>query len=117
VLRVFAKTLKECLREIDLAARWGGEEFAVLLPGTDVQGGIRLAERMRSALAERVIVSDAGDRITMTASFGVAEWGGSGTANDLLAAADSALYEAKRRGKNRVEAAGGTSLEAAGASG
>jgi len=117
VLREFAKTLKECLREIDLAARWGGEEFAVLLPGTDVQGGIRLAERMRSALAERVIVSDAGDRITMTASFGVAEWGGSGTANDLLAAADSALYEAKRRGKNRVEAAGGTSLEAAGASG
>lgn len=117
VLREFAKTLKECLREIDLAARWGGEEFAVLLPGTDVQGGIRLAERLRSALAERVIVSDAGDRITMTASFGVAEWGGSGTANDLLAAADSALYEAKRRGKNRVEAAGGTSLEAAGASG
>lgn len=116
VLREFARTLKDCLREIDLAARWGGEEFAVLLPGTDVQGGITLAERMRSALAERVIVSAAGDRITMTASFGVAEWGGTGTANDLLALADSALYEAKRRGKNRVEAAGGPSLEAAGVS-
>jgi len=117
VLREFAKTLKGCLREIDLAARWGGEEFAVLLPGTDVQGGITLAERMRSALAERVIFSAAGDRITMTASFGVAEWGGSGTANDLLALADSALYAAKRRGKNRVEAAGGPSVEAANVSG
>ena len=117
VLREFARSLKDCLREIDLAARWGGEEFAVLLPGTDVQGGIRLAERMRSALAERVVVSDAGHRITITASFGVAEWGGSGTATDLLAAADSALYEAKRRGKNRVEAAGAPPLEAAGASG
>jgi len=53
----------------------------------------------------------------MTASFGVAEWGGSGTANDLLALADSALYAAKRRGKNRVEAAGGSSLEAANVSG
>jgi diguanylate cyclase (GGDEF)-like protein len=113
VLREFARTLKDCLREIDLAARWGGEEFAVLLPGTDAQGGIALAERMRSALAERVIVSAAGDPITMTASFGVAEWGGSGTANDLLALADSALYAAKRRGKNRVEAAGGPSLESA----
>ncbi len=113
VLREFARTLKDCLREIDLAARWGGEEFAVLLPGTNAQGGITLAERMRSALAERVIVSAAGDRITMTASFGVAEWGGSGTANDLLALADSALYAAKRRGKNRVEAAGGPSLESA----
>jgi diguanylate cyclase (GGDEF)-like protein len=113
VLREFARTLKDCLREIDLAARWGGEEFAVLLPGTDVQGGITLAERMRSALAERVIFSASGDRITMTASFGVAEWGGSGTANDLLALADSALYKAKRHGKNRVEAAGDPSLESA----
>ncbi len=117
VLREFARTLKDCLRDIDLAARWGGEEFAVLLPGTDVQGGITLAERMRTALAERVIVSASGDRITMTASFGVAEWGGSGTANDLLALADSALYAAKGRGKNRVEAAGGPSLEAASVSG
>ena len=116
VLREFARTLKDCLRDIDLAARWGGEEFAVLLPGTNAKGGITLAERMRSALAERVVVSASGDRITMTASFGVAQWSGSGTANDLLAAADAALYEAKRRGKNRVHAAEGPSLEAAGVS-
>ena len=108
VLREFARTLKDCLRDIDLAARWGGEEFAVLLPGTDVQGGITLAERMRTGPRRSGSLSlHPGDRITMTASFGVAEWGGSGTANDLLALADSALYAAKGRGKNRVEAAGG----------
>jgi diguanylate cyclase (GGDEF)-like protein len=117
VLREFARTLKDCIREIDLAGRWGGEEFAVVLPGTDLDGAVHLAERIRAALADRVTVSPAGDRLFTTASFGVAEWDASRTASDLLAAADAALYEAKRRGKNRVEAAGNVSLEASGASG
>src|SRR5439155_7741229 len=50
VLREFAETLRESVREIDLAGRWGGEEFALVLPGADLAGGVQLAERVRSSL-------------------------------------------------------------------
>jgi diguanylate cyclase (GGDEF)-like protein len=102
VLREFARTLEEGIRDIDLAARWGGEEFVLLLPGTDLGGAARVAERIRQALAARVILSAAGEPIAVTASFGVAAHAGSGRADQLLATADAALYEAKRGGKNRV---------------
>jgi diguanylate cyclase (GGDEF)-like protein len=113
VLREFARTLQGCIREIDLAGRWGGEEFIVILPGTDLAGGAKLAERIRAELATRVAVSPAGEHLTTTASFGVADYDGAGTPADLLGAADSALYAAKRAGKNRVVAAGEPSVEAA----
>jgi diguanylate cyclase (GGDEF)-like protein len=113
VLREFARTLQDCIREIDLAGRWGGEEFIVILPGTDLAGGVKLAERIRLALAGRVTVSPAGARLSATASLGVADYNGSGTPADLLNAADRALYKAKRTGKNRVVAAGEPSVGAA----
>jgi diguanylate cyclase (GGDEF)-like protein len=113
VLREFARTLQDCIREIDLAGRWGGEEFVVILPGTDLAGGAKLAERIRAELATRVAVSPAGEHLTTTASLGVADYDGAGTPVDLLGAADAALYAAKRAGKNRVVAAGEPSVEAA----
>ena len=103
VLRVFAEVLRETLRESDVAGRWGGEEFLLLLPGADEEGAAQLAERVRVALAARDIPGVVGLRVT--ASFGVAEYAGETNTEQLVAAADSALYAAKRAGKNRVERA------------
>ena len=103
VLRVFAEVLRETLRESDVASRWGGEEFLLLLPGADEEGAAQLADRVRRGLAARNIPGVPGLRVT--ASFGVAEYAGETNTEQLVAAADSALYRAKRAGKDRVEPA------------
>jgi diguanylate cyclase (GGDEF)-like protein len=103
VLRVFAEVLRETLRESDVAGRWGGEEFLLLLPGADGEGAAQLAERVRIGLAARRVPSVPGLRVT--ASFGVAEYAGETNPEQLLEAADGALYRAKRVGKDRVERA------------
>jgi len=105
VLREFAVLLEETVRDVDLAGRWGGEEFVLVLPGTDVAGGAQLAERIRMALAGRTVLAVDGSPIPVTASFGVAAIPPAKTASELFAAADAAMYQAKRAGKNRVEAA------------
>ena len=105
VLRELAQLLQETVRDVDLAGRWGGEEFLVILPGTDLSGGAQVAERIRVALAGRVVLSADGTPIPVTASFGVAATPPASTAAELFSAADAALYEAKRNGKNRVEVA------------
>jgi diguanylate cyclase (GGDEF)-like protein len=105
VLREFAQLLQESLRDVDLAGRWGGEEFLLVLPGTDLAGGARVAVRIRQALAGRIVLSGDGSPIPVTASFGVAATPPASTAAELFSAADAALYEAKRNGKNRVETA------------
>jgi diguanylate cyclase (GGDEF)-like protein len=103
VLRAFSEVLKGRIRGIDLAARLGGEEFAILLPETDAQGAEGLAENLRVEVAELAVqVGEA--EIHTTASFGVAAFPEARTADELMTAADLALYSAKRQGKNRVVA-------------
>jgi two-component system, cell cycle response regulator len=102
VLVEFAETLRENVREIDLAARWGGEEFGVVLPGTDLEGATRLARRIRSALERRTILAPEGSPVHVTVSLGVASFPEAAEGGDVVAAADGALYRAKRAGKNRV---------------
>jgi diguanylate cyclase (GGDEF)-like protein len=104
VLREVAGTLLRTVREIDIAARWGGEEFAVVLPGTDVEGAARAAERIRDALARREMFAPDGALLHVTASFGVASSSPGTTSEELVAVADEALYRAKRAGKDRVDA-------------
>jgi diguanylate cyclase (GGDEF)-like protein len=105
VLSEFAALLQETVRDVDLAGRWGGEEFVLILPGTDLNGGAQVAERIRAALAGRVVLAVDRTPITVSASFGVAAIPPAKTASELFAAADAAMYQAKRAGKNRVETA------------
>jgi len=102
-LRRFADILRDNVRDVDLPVRLGGEEFAVLLPDTDLPGAAQLAERVRHALEEAAVDVPRG-HVNLTASFGVSCFPAAAAANELLADADRRLYEAKRRGKNRVVA-------------
>jgi diguanylate cyclase (GGDEF)-like protein len=104
VLQGFAGVLRETLRDVDLIGRWGGEEFLIVLPETTLDGAIEAAERIRTGFAALEFPSAAA-QVKMTASFGVARFVQGGDAPELVRAADEALYEAKRRGKNRVKAA------------
>jgi diguanylate cyclase (GGDEF)-like protein len=102
VLKAFATALRKTVRESDVAGRWGGEEFALVLPGTDAPGGARLAERARAAIEASRVEMPNGDLISVTASFGVAAFPESREISEILEAADAALYAAKDGGKNRV---------------
>ena len=105
VIEAFALLCKRTLREHDLAARMGGEEFVVLLPGTPVEGARTLAERLRDAF-EQLPINISTGTIHVTASMGLAQ---ANTDEDslksLIQRADDAMYEAKRAGRNRVREA------------
>jgi diguanylate cyclase (GGDEF)-like protein len=114
VLKAFAATLHGSVREIDLAGRWGGEEFALLLPGTDLEGGHELAERVRRTLEAQEVTAPDGEVVRVTASFGVASFPEAESQERLVAASDGALYEAKRTGKNRVVSGPSLAVRASG---
>lgn len=103
VLKTLAGVLFRELREVDLVARLGGEEFLVILPATDPPGARRTAERLRCAVERAGATLPGGTALTYTVSIGVASWPDDGeTAELLLERADQALYMAKREGRNRT---------------
>ncbi len=101
LLRAVAQTLASQCRQSDLAARYGGEEFAVLMPEASAEQGAGFAERCRRQIELTALTID-GQRLAVTASFGVADTAGITSEGDLLAAADQALYRAKHEGRNRI---------------
>lgn len=109
VLCAFSQLLKKMTREsVDSVVRYGGEEFLLILPETDLQGGVLLAERLRVAFAAAATVHEANQNISTTASFGVAtiDFARSRkiiTLTDLIASADEQLYDAKSGGRNQVK--------------
>jgi diguanylate cyclase (GGDEF)-like protein len=107
VLREVARVLRQTSREIDEPARYGGEEMAVALPQTDLEGAYQFAERVRRRIEELALPQPGGGVLRVTASFGAASLAAirGGDKDTLVAAADAALYEAKRAGKNRTERA------------
>jgi diguanylate cyclase (GGDEF)-like protein len=99
----FSATCTEALRENDILGRLGGEEFALALPGTDLDGALHAAERLRQGVVDTRLLT-CGNSYTMTVSIGVVLIDPEEDLPTALARADHALYEAKRNGRNRVEA-------------
>jgi len=105
VLRSIARTLEDGVRKVDVCARFGGEEFAILLPETSLAGAVELADRLRRAVASTP-VNHGGQDISVTISCGVSSYPeGVLSREALFAAADRALYDAKNAGRNCVKSA------------
>jgi diguanylate cyclase (GGDEF)-like protein/PAS domain S-box-containing protein len=102
VLRRFASLMRRNSRSTDICCRYGGEEFLLVLPGVPQAAGVERAEKLRQVIEATPVRHDS-SLIAVTSSFGVASFPHDGrTADDVIAAADSALYAAKTRGRNQV---------------
>ncbi|MFT4704320.1 MAG: diguanylate cyclase (GGDEF)-like protein, partial [Bradymonadia bacterium] len=115
VLTKLADCLRKQLRTSDTACRYGGEEFVVLLDGTDLKGSLLVAERIRRAVETLLLTTPNGEPYTVTASFGVASTEQFPTALSvagIVKDADDALYKAKKAGRNNVQVAVGEQASA-----
>ena len=103
VLREFAKRCKSCVREIDYVGRYGGEEFIIFLPETNIEMGMIVAERLRLTISDKPIVVKEGLEFHITASLGLAQRDENTTSLDMLITrADQAMYVSKHKGRNCV---------------
>lgn len=105
VIEAVAAALRTSLRSSDQVARWGGEEFLVLLPNTSHAGAAEVAGKMARAVRNRAVVAEDGREIRITATFGVAVGGSNDGSAATIRTADDAMYRGKKAGRNRVVAA------------
>jgi diguanylate cyclase (GGDEF)-like protein len=98
-LRLFADVLRKTVRDTDLPARWGGEEFAIFFPGANAQQALEVIERLRADLAQALLISQS---VPFTASFGVADSSMGPQLEDVVRVADDALYRSKHAGRDRA---------------
>ncbi|RUM48188.1 MAG: GGDEF domain-containing protein [Hydrogenothermus sp.] len=101
VLRELAKVIKSIIRKTDFVVRWGGEEFVILAPETDLDGALKLAEKLRQTVEKHQFPTVK----NVTISLGVAQYIDEETPEEFIIRADMALYKAKENGRNRVEVA------------
>lgn len=99
VLKTIADLLRSGVRSVDIVGRWGGEEFLVICPDTDLDGALALAEKLRLSIAAEPFAAIG----STTSSFGIAQYRAGESFKDTVARADTALYKAKINGRNRVE--------------
>ncbi|EME67638.1 response regulator [Paramagnetospirillum caucaseum] len=99
VLQAMAGLLRQGVRAVDIVGRWGGEEFLVICPDTELDGAQALAEKLRTAIAAAPFPAIGG----ASSSFGIAQYRDGESFKDIVARADTALYRAKINGRNRVE--------------
>lgn len=106
VLRETADIILECLRDVDVATRYGGDEFVLLLPETDITAAMIVTSRLREAMNAHVFAADAGMNIRLTASFGVATYpDDADTKVDIIRVADNAMYHVKETTRNGIATA------------
>ncbi|MCJ7606200.1 MAG: diguanylate cyclase, partial [Dehalococcoidales bacterium] len=107
LLREIGNTIKMSIRNADHAFRYGGDEFAIVLPQTDIESASQVADRVRRKIGSGIDTKD----VAVTASIGIASWPGDGVSHtDIITAADVTLYQAKRNGGNQTLCASGVSV-------
>jgi len=111
VLEKIAASIRQNIRDTDIAGRYGGEEFIIILPLADLSYATIVAERLRNIIENAEMKDSAGNVFVVTVSQGVSSWEQGEDAHSLISGADEALYKAKGNGRNRVEISPGSRLK------